>query len=584
MSETNANRQIARAAGTVMIAIILGQLAGLVRGILVARAFGASPELDAFFAANRVSETLFLLVAGGALGSAFIPMFTGLLAKKETDSAWRLASSLAKVVTLILSLLAVLSAVFAPQIVRYALAPGLSTDPQLFALTVSLLRIQLIAAILFGLGGLVVGILNAHQIFLLPALTPAMYQLGIIFGAVALAPRIGIYGLAWGVVIGAALYLLLQIPSLFKLIYPLRPTDTFATLAPGAIAGEHTVSAPKSTIKNQNNYSKYLLWVWGRTGGGLGLHDSNVRQVLILMGPRLLGVAVVQLNFWVNTWLASQMAPGSVTGLYSSQMAPGSVTGLYYGFSLMLMAQAAIAQSVAIAAMPTFSAQYALGKQSEMRASLAAALRGVIFLALPASVGLILLREPLVSLLYQRGEFDERSVQLVAWSLLWYAAGLVGHSIMEVLTRAFYAQQDTKTPVIIGSIAMGLNVIFSVGFSKLFEQIGWMPHGGLALANSFATALEATALFIMMRKRLNGIEGKHLAKGFGASAVAVCAMGFGLLAWSQVAKDWGIFLITLGGVTIGGGIYALSMWMLHTPELSFIVNGIKSRTSRQVNK
>ncbi len=571
MSETNANRQIARAAGTVMIAIILGQLAGLVRGILVARAFGASPELDAFFAANRVSETLFLLVAGGALGSAFIPMFTGLLAKKETDSAWRLASSLAKVVTLILSLLAVLSAVFAPQIVRYALAPGLSTDPQLFALTVSLLRIQLIAAILFGLGGLVVGILNAHQIFLLPALTPAMYQLGIIFGAVALAPRIGIYGLAWGVVIGAALYLLLQIPSLFKLIYPLRPTDTFATLAPGASAGEHTVSAPKSTIKNQNNYSKYLLWVWGRTGGGLGLHDSNVRQVLILMGPRLLGVAVVQLNFWVNTWLASQMAPGSVTGLY-------------YGFSLMLMAQAAIAQSVAIAAMPTFSAQYALGKQSEMRASLAAALRGVIFLALPASVGLILLREPLVSLLYQRGEFDERSVQLVAWSLLWYAAGLVGHSIMEVLTRAFYAQQDTKTPVIIGSIAMGLNVIFSVGFSKLFEQIGWMPHGGLALANSFATALEAIALFIMMRKRLNGIEGKHLVKGFGASALAVCAMGFGLLAWSQVAKDWGIFLITLGGVTIGGGIYALSMWMLHTPELSFIVNGIKSRTSRQVNK
>jgi len=533
MSETNANRQIARAAGTVMIAIILGQLAGLVRGILVARAFGASPELDAFFAANRVSETLFLLVAGGALGSAFIPMFTGLLAKKETDSAWRLASSLAKVVTLILSLLAVLSAVFAPQIVRYALAPGLSTDPQLFALTVSLLRIQLIAAILFGLGGLVVGILNAHQIFLLPALTPAMYQLGIIFGAVVLAPRIGIYGLAWGVVIGAVLYLLVQLPSLL------------------------TLSTHHSSLVTRHF--------------SLDLHDSNVRQVLILMGPRLLGVAVVQLNFWVNTWLASQMAPGSVTGLY-------------YGFSLMLMAQAAIAQSVAIAAMPTFSAQYALGKQSEMRASLAAALRGVIFLALPASVGLILLREPLVSLLYQRGEFDERSVQLVAWSLLWYAAGLVGHSIMEVLTRAFYAQQDTKTPVIIGSIAMGLNVIFSVGFSKLFEQIGWMPHGGLALANSFATALEAIALFIMMRKRLNGIEGKHLVKGFGASALAVCAMGFGLFAWSQVAKDWGILLITLGGVMIGGGIYALSMWMLHTPELSFIVNGIKSRTSRQVNK
>lgn len=198
MEETNSNtnRQIARAAGTVMFAILLGQIAGLVRGIIVARAFGASPELDAFFAANRVSETLFLLVAGGALGSAFIPTFTGLLAKDEKVSAWRLASAIANAVTLTLSLLALLVAFFAPQVVHYAL--GLSNDPQIFALTISLLRIQLISAVLFGLGGLIIGILNAHRIFLIPALTPAMYQFGIIFGALVLSPRMGIYGLAWG--------------------------------------------------------------------------------------------------------------------------------------------------------------------------------------------------------------------------------------------------------------------------------------------------------------------------------------------------------------------------------------------------
>jgi putative peptidoglycan lipid II flippase len=527
MTETNANRQIARAAGTVMIAIVIGQLTGLVRGMIVARTFGASLELDAFFAANRVSETLFLLVAGGALGSAFIPTFTGLLARNEKDPAWRLAASLANAVTLTLSLLALLVAFFAPQVVRYALAPGLSNDPQLFTLTISLLRIQLISAVLFGLGGLFVGILNAHQIFLVPALTPALYQLGIIFGALILSPSMGIYGLAWGVVIGAVLYLLIQIPSLTKL-------PNFSLLT-----------------------SRFSL----------GLYDSNVRQVLILMGPRLLGVAVVQLNFWVNTWLASQMAGGSVTGLY-------------YGFSLMLMAQAAIAQSVAIAAMPTFSAQHALGRQDEMRFSLAASLRGVIFLALPASVGLILLREPLVSLLYQRGEFDERSVQLVAWSLLWYAAGLVGHSIMEILTRAFYAQHDTKTPVFIGTIAMGLNVAFSVGFSRLFGQIGWMPHGGLALANSLATALEAGILFVVMRKRLNGIEGKYLAKGFGASALAAFAMGVGLFVWLQSSGNRGVFLATLGGVAIGGGIYALALRALRVPEFSYIVNGIRRRVGR----
>jgi putative peptidoglycan lipid II flippase len=537
MNGANANRQIARAAGTVMIAIVLGQLAGLARGILVARAFGASHELDAFFAANRVSETLFLLVAGGALGSAFIPAFTGLLAKNERDSAWRLASSLANTVTLTLSLLAVLSAVFAPQIVRYALAPGLSRDPQLFMLTISLLRIQLIASVLFGLGGLIVGVLNAHQIFLIPALTPAMYQFGIIFGAVVLAPSMGIYGLAWGVVLGALLYLVIQFPALFDL-------------------QNRSQNILRNTYYVIRNYSL-----------SPGLHDSNVRQVLILMVPRLIGVAVVQLNFWVNTWLASQMTSGSVTGLY-------------YGFSLMLMAQTAIAQSVAIAAMPTFSAQHALGKTDEMRASLAASLRGVILLALPASVGLILLREPLISLLYRRGEFDERSVQLVAWSLLWYAAGLVGHSIMEVLTRAYYAQQDTRTPVVIGTIAMGLNVAFSVGFSKLFDQIGWMPHGGLALANSLATALEAAALFIVMRRRLDGIEGGRIAKGFGASALAAAAMGLGLFAWLEFSSDWGTWLPALGGVVAGAAIYTLAIWVLRVPELSFIVRGVKRRLTR----
>jgi len=512
-----------------MFAILFGQLAGLARGILVARQFGASPELDAFFAANRVSETLFLLVAGGALGSAFIPAFTGLLAKDEKDSAWRLASALANTVTLTLSLLAALIALFAPQVVRFALAPGLSTDPDLFSLTISLLRIQLISAVLFGLGGLIVGILNAHQVFLIPALTPAMYQLGIIFGALVLAPSMGIYGLAWGVVIGAVLYLFLQLPSLFKLL---------------------------------SQHQLLIADYWS-----LNLNDSNVRIVLLLMLPRLLGVAVVQLNFWVNTNLASNMEEGSVTSLT-------------YAFSLMLMAQAAIAQSVAIAAMPTFSAQHALGKTDEMRASLAASLRGILLMAVPASVGLIILREPLISFLYQRGEFDSRDVQLVAWALLWFAAGLVGHSIMEVLTRAFYAQQDTKTPVIIGTIAMGLNVLFSILFSRWFAQIGWFPLGGLALANSLATALEATALFIFIRKRLNGIEGKSIADGAWRVALSALGMGIGLWWWIRNAGSQTRWLVALGGVVIGGIIYLASVTILKVPEIKLLTMLVSKRLKR----
>jgi len=330
----------------------------------------------------------------------------------------------------------------------------------------------------------------------------------------------GVYGLAWGVILGAGFYLLLQIPSLIKLN-----------------TGQWSVVTCHSS---------------------LGLHDPNVRHVLLLMGPRLLGVAVVQVNFWVNTFLASQMTEGSVSGLY-------------YGFSLMLMAQAAIAQSVAIAAMPTFSAQHALGQQNELRGSLAAALRGVIFLALPASLGLILLREPLIAALYQRGEFTASSTELVAWALLWYAAGLVGHSIMEVLTRAFYAQHDTKTPVLIGAIAMSLNVIFSLAFSAWFARIGWLPLGGLALANSLATALEAVALFIVMRKRLGGIQGAHIGRGFVQAALAALGMSLALGLWIPATGSLNRWIVALGGVALGGLVYLIVAIALRVPEIQSVI-------------
>ncbi|MFT3893572.1 MAG: murein biosynthesis integral membrane protein MurJ [Anaerolineales bacterium] len=519
----NANRQLARAAGTVMLAMVFGQIAGLIRGMIVARTFGASAELDAFSYANRVSETIFLLVAGGALGSTFIPAFTGLLAKKDKEAAWRLASSMTNAVTLTLCLLAALTAIFAPQVVRYALAPGLVNKPQLFSLTVSLLRIQLLSAILFGIGGLVVGILNAHQVFLIPALTAAVYQLGIIFGALVLAPSMGIYGLAWGVVIGSLFYLLIQLPALFK------------------------------------QKGKYVFT--------LGLHDANTRQVIFLMAPRLFGVAVVQLNFWVNNNLASRMEPGSAASLT-------------YGFSLMMTALSVIAQSIAIAAMPTFSAQHALGKVDEMRASLAASLRGILLMTLPASIGLMMLRVPLVSILYQRGKFGEHDVQLVAWALLWYAAGLLGHNTYEIMTRAFYAQQDTKTPVVVGVIAMGLNVVFSILFSRYFASIGWMPHGGLALANSLATALEVTALFILMRRRLNGIEGKSIADAAWRVTVASLGMAIGLWFWIQLTGSMNRWLVGLGGVALGGIIYVIGVVVLKVPEVQMVTGAVMRRIKK----
>jgi putative peptidoglycan lipid II flippase len=486
-----------------MAAFLLSNLTGLLRQVLVAGAFGTEADIDAFNAANRVSETLFTLVAGGALASAFLPTFTGFITRKEHARAWRLASAVTNLVLIVSIIAAILVAIFAPQVVRYILAPGFAGNPAQEALTISLLRLMLPSAIIFAMSGLVMAILNSHQVFFIPALAPSMYQLGLIFGVLVLRPSMGIYGLGWGVIVGALLHLLLQAPSLLRL------------------------------------GGKYY-----RT---LGLELPEVGEVARLMLPRLLGVAVVQLNFWVNTRLASQFVEGSVTGI-----------GL--AFALMYMPQAAIAQSIAIAALPTFSAQVALGKMVEMRTSLASSLRWALLLSLPASVGLILLRTPIVTLLYQRGEFTAFSTQLVAWALLWYAAGMVGHSLVEILSRAFYSLHDTKTPVVVGVAAMGLNIVFSYLYSALFIRLGWMPHGGLALANSFATFLEGVVLFYLMKKRLDGLHTSHILEGVMKALLASLGMALVLSGWLAIMDGQPAWLVGLGGVALGAGVFlALSL-------------------------
>ncbi|HEX7557351.1 MAG TPA: murein biosynthesis integral membrane protein MurJ, partial [Leptolinea sp.] len=320
----SANRQIARAAGTVMAAFVLSNLIGLIRGILIMRGFGTGAEMEAFNTANRLAETLFNLVAGGALASAFVPTFTGFLARKDQAGAWRLASGIANLVIIILTIVSAVSALFAPQIVRYLLAPGFADEPAKFNLTVQLLQIILPSVVIFGLSGLIMGILNANQIFLFPALAPSMYSAGIIFGVLVLSPHMGIFGLAWGTILGAALHLLVQVPSLLRLKFAYKPI--------------------------------------------LGLENPAVREVGRLMLPRLFGAGIVQLNFWVNTNLASRQPEGSLTSITTA-------------FTLMMMPQALIAQTIAIASLPTFSAQVALGKLDEMRSSLASTIRAVLLLA-----------------------------------------------------------------------------------------------------------------------------------------------------------------------------------------------------------
>jgi putative peptidoglycan lipid II flippase len=508
-SETaHAGRQIARAAGVVMVGLLLSNLVGLARQILILRAFGTSADLDAFFAAQRLPQLLFNLAAGGALASAFVPTFTALLTRQQREAAWRLASSVGSLLFLLLAAVGAVGVLAAPWLVRHVIAPGfISADQQ--ALTVSLLRVMLLTPVIFGVSGLLMGILNAHQHFLLPALAPAFYSGGIIFGLLAWSPEIGTHGLAWGTVLGAALHLLVQLPGL-------------------------RAQTPRFTLD-------------------LGLDNPAVRQVGRLMAPRLLGAAAVEVNFLVNTILASAQPEGSLTALANA-------------LTVMLMPQALIAQALAVAALPTFSAQVARQEWKALRTTLAQALRGVLYLALPASLGLILLRRPIVAMLFQGGAFGVRSTELVAWALLWYAAGLVGHALLEVVVRAFYAMQDTRTPVAVGVGAMTLNVVFSLLFARAFVANGLPPHGGLALANSLATALESATLLVLLRRRLGGLEVSQMRRGVAATIAASAIMGLGLWGWLSLAEGRPAWWVGGVGAFLGALVYFGITRVLGAPE------------------
>jgi putative peptidoglycan lipid II flippase len=504
-----------------MVAFALSQVAGLVRQILATRAFGTSAAMDAFNFANIFPNLLFNLLAGGALASAFVPTFTAFLVKDDHKSAWKLASAMINLVVLILTSLSFISALFAPQIARL-LTPHSAPDQQI--LTAQLLRVLLITSTVFGASGLLSGILNAHQRFWLASLASSIYWVGIIIGLLFFVPSMGIFGLAWGVVLGSVLHLCIQLPDLFRL--PNR---------------------------------QYTLT--------LGKGNPSVREVVVLMGPRLISVATLQLNL-------------VVTGTIAYGLPTGSLSAINYAFPIMTMPLVIIGSGIGIATLPTFSAQFARGEMTELRNSLTAALRGVLLLALPATLGLILLREPLIAFLFQHGDFSQLSTEMTAWALLWYTAGLVFHCVLEILVRAFFALHDTMTPALVSAGAMGLNIVFCFAFVAWFNSIGWMPLGGLALAISLSTAIETTTLFLLLRKRLKGMQAGELVRGFGAALLGTLVMVAVIVFWMRGVGSAHPALITLGGVAIGGTIYGLILILLRVPEVHSFFGMIKRRMQR----
>lgn len=511
-------RRLASAAFVVMIFFVLSRAAGLAREIVIGAQFGTSPQLDAYLAAFRIPDILFQLVAGGALGSAFIPTFAGYWAKGEVPAAWLLFSRVLTLITLILTGVALLAACFALPLVQWIIAPGFTPAQQ--QLTAELMRWMFVSTLIFGASGLIMGALNAVQHFLLPAAAPLFYNLAIISSAWLLAARLGVYALVCGVVAGAILHLLVQLPGLWRVGAAYRPT--------------------------------------------IALTDPGVREVMRLMGPRVLGLFFVQMHFLVNTILASGLPVGSLSALN-------------YAWLLMLLPQGIFAQSIATAIFPTFAAQIATGQLAAMRRTFGQLLRTLLFLTIPAAVGLYLLRVPLITLLLQRGEFTDQSTQLVAYALQFYALGLLAHAVVEITVRAFYALHDTWTPVLVGVGAMILNIGLSLWWVKLLQ------HGGLALANSVATTIELALLLWLLRSRLGGLDGAQLFRSLARQGVAASGMAVGVWGWLiwrgavSAASPLALVITTVGALLLAALLYGGLALLLRSEELHGVLAVVKRR-------
>lgn len=503
------------AAAVVAVGFLGSRLLGVVRTIAIADAFGTSPELGSYWVAFRMPDLIFQVLAGATLASAFIPTFARYVARKDEEEGWRMASSVLNLVAAATAALALLGVLLAPLLVPL-MAPGLGEETgrqdELQSLAVELTRIMLVSPVLFAISGMMMGILNARQHFFLTALAPMFYNLSIIFGAVVLSDLWEVHGLAVGVVAGSALHLLIQVPGLFRV---------------------------------GMRYQFLARW-----------RDPGVREVVRLMLPRVAGLAAAQANFVVAIFFASQLGDETISALS-------------YAWLLTMMPLALFGMSIATAVFPTLAQQAATESMDDLQSTLYRSLRYSLFLTIPASVGLILLREPLVSVLLERGKFTSASTDITSSALLFYSIGLFAHSSVEMMSRGFYALRDTRTPVALAVLAMVLNI----GFSLLLR--GPMEHDGLALAMSLATMVEASLLFLLLRARLARPVTVDLGNFLLRTLVATGLMAVVVVAFIAVvdAVDpladhtaWEALVKVLGGTILGGGMFFAVASLLRCEE------------------
>lgn len=429
---------------------LLDKVLAILRQVLIARQFGLSRELDAFNVANNLPDMLFALISGGALAMAFIPVLSEVLTKSGRDSAWKLFSRIANLAFLVTAAIAIIIAAFAVPLVkaRVGVAPGFNAEQQ--STVITLMRLNLIATLIFSISGLVMAGLQANQHFLFPAMAPIFYNLGQIFGVLVLSPEkgytigpvtlpafnLGVKGLVYGVIIGAVLHLLIQIPGLIKYRFHWTP--------------------------------------------GLGFKDTDVQKVLRLLGPRLLTMFFIQLIFIIRDNLASRLAPGAVTALT-------------YGWMLQQVPETLIGTAIGTAMLPTLSEYFSADQKERFTETVQKAVRVLMALTLPVAAVMAIGLRPLMNLAF---DFGNEGTSLLAWVTAAFLLGLLGHSLKEVGARSFYARQNALIPLLTAIINVVLYIL--VG-SLLYRPLG---APGIALTDSLVFTTEAVLLFILLGRML----------------------------------------------------------------------------------
>jgi putative peptidoglycan lipid II flippase len=515
---------IARASLVMIAALVASRILGWLRLSVFGATFGETAQLDAFWAAFRIPDALFNLVVAGALASAFIPVFAGYLAKERETEAWHVASSVMNVFVLGLVILSGVMWLAAPWIVpNLIVSPAFAAKPGQLDLTIELTRIMLLSPIFMGLSSLVTGVLQSYRQFLAGAIAPLVYNAVQIVFALFASPFVGIHSLAYGVVAGAAMMFLVQLPEL-----------TFRR-------------------------TKYQL--------AFDLGHAGVREIFALAGPRTLSLGAVQIVFFVDTYLASGMRDGSLTALT-------------YAFQLMLLPLGVFSIAISAAVFPTLSQYASLGQAARMRDALQQAIRWILFLTLPTAILMVVLRRPIVNLLFQYGEFGPDARELVQAAFLFYALGLAGHALVQILARAYYASRDTATPLALTLISIGINVVLSVTLAPEFGI------NGLALANSVATLAEAALLLLLLapraRLRLVGL-GYTTLKQLTAALFMGVAM-FLFIRFTNIPFDLALdppkpllFVQTTLAAAFGVGVYLLAAWAIRIDELQEMIAFVRAR-------